>query len=72
MTIGPRVRQLRCTRGWSQGQLAVYAGLCPTTVSMVEIGRVDASARTLAGLAQALEVEVGELFQKIDSTHRNG
>lgn len=72
MSIGPRVRQLRCARGWSQEQLGAYGGISQATVSMAETGKVNASARVLEGLADALDVEVEELFKRAGTTHRNG
>jgi XRE family transcriptional regulator, regulator of sulfur utilization len=72
MSIGPRLRQLRCSKGWSQEQLAAYAGISRGTANEVESGKTNASARVLEGLADALDVEVGDLFKRAGTTHRNG
>jgi transcriptional regulator with XRE-family HTH domain len=58
------IRQLREEKGWTQAELGVYAHLGASTVSLLESGKRKASARTLGRLAEALGVEVGDLFPK--------
>ncbi|MDP8953308.1 MAG: helix-turn-helix transcriptional regulator [Actinomycetota bacterium] len=62
--IGKEVRRLREKKGWSQAQLAVYAGSSQPTVNQIESGKRNPSTRTLEKLAEALDVEVGQLFPK--------
>ena len=56
------LRRLRKAKGLSQAQLAVMAGLDPSTVSQIETGARHANMRTLARLAAALGSEVADLF----------
>jgi transcriptional regulator with XRE-family HTH domain len=58
-----RIKQLRAERGWSQDTLAAKAGLARAYIARLEIGRHDPSLSTLAKLAKALKVTVGELVE---------
>jgi transcriptional regulator with XRE-family HTH domain len=58
------VKRLRQAREWNQTELAYHAGLAPSVISQIENGKRDPSARTLRKLAEALGVEVGDLFPK--------
>ncbi len=62
--IGREVKRLREGRGWSQAELAVYAGSSQPTVNQIETGKRNPSTATLEKLAEALGVEVGSLFPK--------
>ena len=62
--IGKEIKRLREERGWSQAQLAVYAGSSQPTVNQIESGKRNPSTRTLEKLAATFGVEVGELFPK--------
>lgn len=51
-TVGTRIRALRAQRGWSQAQLAGYAGLpARSTIAKYELGTLMPSDRVLAALA---------------------
>jgi transcriptional regulator with XRE-family HTH domain len=60
--VGRQVRRLREERGWSQTTLAVEAGMSVSGISMIENGHRNLSTVTLAKLAEALGVEVRDLF----------
>jgi transcriptional regulator with XRE-family HTH domain len=62
--VGETVKRLRQAKGWTQEQLAVYAGSSQPTVNLLEAGKRNPSASTLEKLARALEVEVVDLFPK--------
>jgi transcriptional regulator with XRE-family HTH domain len=62
------VKRLRQEREWNQTELAYHAGLAPSVISQIENGKRDPSARTLRKLAEALGVEVGDLFPKARSS----
>jgi len=62
--VGAEVKRLRQAKGWTQEQLAVYAGSSQPTVNLLEAGKRNPSAATLEKLARALEVEVVDLFPK--------
>jgi transcriptional regulator with XRE-family HTH domain len=60
--VGREVKRLRDERGWSQTRLAVEAGMSVSGISMIENGHRNLSTATLAKLAEALGVEVRDLF----------
>jgi transcriptional regulator with XRE-family HTH domain len=62
--VGEEVKRLRQAKGWTQEQLAVYAGSSQPTVNLLEAGKRNPSATTLEKLARALSVEVADLFRE--------
>ena len=58
------IKRLRQQKEWNQTELAYHAGLAPSVISQIENGKRDPSARTLRKLAEALSVEVADLFPK--------
>lgn len=61
--VAANVRRLRETRGWTQEDAAHRcAGLHVTLYRMVEGGRANITATTLARLCAGFEVDVKELF----------
>ena len=64
MGVGREIRRLREERGWSQTKLAAGADMGVSGVSQIETGARNPSAVTLAKLAEALGVEVADLFPK--------
>ena len=66
--VGREVKRLRDERGWSQARLAVEADMSVSGVSQIENGKRNLSTATLAKLANALGVEVAELFPKAQSS----
>lgn len=61
--FGRRLRQLRLQRGLSQKMLAKRVALDLTTLSNIECGRYNPSFNRLEDFADALEVELAELFE---------
>lgn len=59
--FGLHLRGLRLDASLSQEALAQRAGVHPTYISQVERGRRNPTLTTLARLAAALEVSLGEL-----------
>jgi len=59
-----RIRELRNLTGVSQARLAVTAGMDPATLNRIEQGKGNPNLKTLEKLADALGVEVAELFPK--------
>lgn len=57
-----RIRVLREARGWSQGDLAIRAGISRTGVSAIERERLVPSVMAALALARVLEVSVEDLF----------
>lgn len=64
--VARTIRQLRRDRELSQEALAHAAGLHPKHLSEIERGNKDPRATTLARLADALRVSVGDLYGRSD------
>jgi len=62
--VGQLIRRLREAKGWNQAELAVYAGIGPSGVSQIETGKRNPSVATLQKIAEALSVEISDLFPK--------
>jgi transcriptional regulator with XRE-family HTH domain len=65
--VGQEIRQRRNEKGWSQAKLGVLSGTGPSGISQIETGRRNPSAATIQRIADALDVEVAELFPKEQS-----
>jgi transcriptional regulator with XRE-family HTH domain len=61
--FGRNLCLLRCRRGLSQEALARGAGLCRDTVWKTEMGIRSPTLGTLLALADALNVDPGELLE---------
>jgi transcriptional regulator with XRE-family HTH domain len=59
-----RIRELRTEKGLTQVRLAVAADMNPATLNRIEQGKANPNLKTLERLADALGVEVGDLFPK--------
>jgi transcriptional regulator with XRE-family HTH domain len=57
-----RIKQLRTVNGWTQEVLAAKAGLSRSQLSEIETEAKPANTRRLTAIAQALSVDVSELF----------
>jgi transcriptional regulator with XRE-family HTH domain len=64
--LGSRVRALREAVGLTQERLAHNSGIDRTYVSGIERGARNPSLKTIARLADALGVRVGQLFDAPD------
>lgn len=62
--LGENVRRLRTAKGLSQEELAFAADMKRSYLSDLERGTRNPSVRALGRLAEALEVEAGELLRK--------
>lgn len=60
--LGRRTAEARRERGWTQEQLAEEMGVAAVTVSRWETGQRGMSVATLATLADALGVSLGDLL----------
>lgn len=71
MDVASRLKRLRAQRGFTQMQLAKQAGVSPTTVRSLELGRSKPQAATIQALADALGIEFDDLWKpKTDTTIR--
>jgi len=63
--LGKNLKRLRAIRGMTQEGLAEAAGCTPRYIQRLEGGdAVNATMRMLAGLAAALDADIGELLRK--------
>jgi transcriptional regulator with XRE-family HTH domain len=60
--FGQQLQRLRTSRGLTQEQLAVTAGLSHAFLTKLELGQHDPSLSTLVRLAKVLKISVGELL----------
>ena len=63
--FGKRVAELRRKRGLTQEQLAAKIDTHVTTIAFIEGGTKFVRLSTLRKLAQALDVEIKELFEGV-------
>lgn len=72
--LGRRIRDLRKLKGWSQEELAHRAGLHWTYVGQVERGKRNIAIVNIAKLANALNVNLSEMFSAFNqrATTRRG
>jgi transcriptional regulator with XRE-family HTH domain len=61
-----RLKELREEQHLTQTQLAVRANKSPVTINQIETGIRNPSLKTLEELADALGVEVTDLFERVD------
>ena len=60
--FGKRIRELRTTRGLSQEELAFKCGVHRTYLGDIERGERNPSLRNISVIAEALGVDISELF----------
>jgi transcriptional regulator with XRE-family HTH domain len=60
--LGTRLKEIRKTRGLTQEALAEQVDLSPQYLSRLEGGHQSPSLETVARLAEALDLELSELF----------
>lgn len=63
--LATNLRRLRIARHLSLSELARATGMSKATLSSIENGRANPTVDTLAGLARALRVSLGELVQDL-------
>ncbi len=61
--LAANVRRLRQERGWTQHELALEAELEPRSIRAVEGAKTAPRLDTIVRLADALGVDIGELFR---------
>ena len=62
--VGGRISERRRAVGWSQARLAEKVNLSTETISRLETGATMPSLVRLAAIAQALDVELPDLFRR--------
>lgn len=66
--IGKRVRAIRTSRGWTQGNLQHASRVSRSYLSRVESGEMTPSIATLENIAAALDVHLSKFFTEEDET----
>ena len=62
--LGTRVRDLRTRRAWTQEALGERAGLSYKFIGEIERGSGNPTVDSIAQIARAFGVDVGELFRR--------
>jgi transcriptional regulator with XRE-family HTH domain len=65
--FGDAIRELRLARGLSQEALSFACGRHRTYVSLLERGHNSPSLQTIWTLAQALEIDPGEMIRLVEA-----
>lgn len=65
--IGTAVREARRARGWSQAQLAGFAGLSEVYIAKLEQGRRGDSVTALVLLAGAFGMQPSDLMRAVEA-----
>lgn len=64
--LGAAIRQLRQKRGLTQEELAHEADITTGTLSLIERGQANPTWATVSAIAQALEVSLRQLVERIE------
>jgi transcriptional regulator with XRE-family HTH domain len=64
--LGKAIRELREKRGVTQEALAPDAGITTGTLGLIERGQANPTWDTVRGIAEALNVSMGELAKLAD------
>jgi len=62
--LGLKIRKLREEKGWTINQLALYAGVNPTSIMRAERGESELSLGNLLRIAKALKVDLNTLVEE--------
>ncbi|ADQ06051.1 transcriptional regulator, XRE family [Caldicellulosiruptor hydrothermalis 108] len=63
-TLGLKIKKLREEKGWTINQLALYAGVNPTSIMRAERGESELSLGNLLRIAKALKVDLNTLVEE--------
>ncbi|HHX9918346.1 TPA: helix-turn-helix domain-containing protein [Bacillus cereus] len=69
---GDRVKQLRKSKGWTQGELGEAVGLKKATISLIENNKRDRSERSVSVFAEVLGCTSDYLLGFSDDPQLNG
>jgi len=61
--LGARIKELRKAKGLSQEELSEKVGIDSKHLSRIEVGKSYSSLDTLGKIAQALGIEIKDLFE---------
>lgn len=73
MSVGKRIRELRMNKGMTQRSLAEKLGKSPSILCEIEKGKYDIATNLLPIVADALDVEIKDLFfaENVRDTRNN-
>lgn len=63
--FGTRIAKVRKSRGFTQQELAEHIGMSVVAIAYIETGKRWARLGTIAKIANALQVDIVDLFQDI-------
>ena len=58
-----RLRELRASKAWSQGELASRLGVSRQTINAIETGKYDPSLELAFRIARLFRVRIEDVFQ---------
>ena len=58
-----RLRELRASKGWSQGELASRLGVSRQTINAIETGKYDPSLPLAFKIARLFDLAIEEIFE---------
>ena len=58
-----RMRELRASKSWSQGELATKLGVSRQTINAIETGKYDPSLPLAFSIARLFNRSIEEIFQ---------
>ena len=58
-----RLRELRASKAWSQGELASRLGVSRQTINAIETGKYDPSLPLAFSIARLFGLSIEEIFQ---------
>ena len=64
ITLGKAIRGVRLSKGMTRQKLAVLANVDRSNVGRIERGEINVRVRTLARIANALNISITKLLQK--------
>lgn len=64
MSLGSRIRQIRCRAGLSQKEIAQKSGITVSFLSQVERGIASPSIKSLRNIARAIGIRVSYLLSE--------
>lgn len=68
--FGKAIRKVRKSKKLSQEELAVISGVHRTYIGSIERGEQNVSLRNIERIANSLEINISELFLKIESERK--
>lgn len=67
LTFGKTIRKIRLSKNISQEKFADLCNLHRTYISDIELGKRNVSLENIGKMASALDMNISELFQEVES-----